>query len=242
MNDENHSRKDLESFTTPSRTLSRQSWKIFQIMAEFVEGFERLARIHPSVSFFGSARTPPEHPNYELACDIARRLSDAGFSVVSGGGPGLMEAANRGAYQGASPSVGLNIVLPHEQKGNAYQDIALTFRHFFARKVMFVKYATAYVVLPGGFGTLDELAEILTLVQTGKCRRIPIFLVGSEFWRGLVDWFRETLVKEGTIDEADLDLFRILDDPQDVVDAIFRYYESRKFEPSEEEEEIQLNL
>ncbi|MFA5531551.1 MAG: LOG family protein, partial [Thiohalomonadaceae bacterium] len=138
--------------------LTRESWKIFQIMAEFVEGFERLARIRPSVSIFGSARMKPDHPYYQLTEAIARQLSDAGFSVVSGGGPGIMEAANKGAYAGKSPSVGLNIQLPHEQSGNPYQDISLSFRHFFARKVMFVKYATAYVVLPGGFGTLDELA------------------------------------------------------------------------------------
>ena len=161
--------------------LSRESWKIFQIMAEFVEGFERLAQIKPSVSLFGSARMAPEHPYYQLTEEIARGLSDAGFSVVSGGGPGLMEAANKGAFAGKSPSVGLNIALPQEQSANEYQDISLQFRHFFSRKVMFVKYASAYVVLPGGFGTLDELAEILTLVQTGKTRRIPIILVHKPF-------------------------------------------------------------
>ncbi|HDJ86342.1 MAG TPA: TIGR00730 family Rossman fold protein, partial [Chromatiales bacterium] len=141
--------------------LTRESWKIFQIMAEFVEGFERLARIKPSVSIFGSSRTPPGHPYYTLAEGVSRVLSDAGFSVVSGGGPGVMEAANKGASAGRSLSIGLNIQLPHEQKSNGYQDISLHFRHFFSRKVMFVKYASAYVVLPGGFGTLDELAEIL---------------------------------------------------------------------------------
>ena len=222
--------------------LSRESWKIFQIMAEFVEGFERLARISPSVSIFGSARTPRDHPHYRLAEDISRRLSDAGFSVVSGGGPGIMEAINKGAYAGKSPSVGLNIQLPHEQSGNAYQDIALSFRHFFSRKVMFVKYAAAYVVMPGGFGTLDELAEILTLVQTGKSRRIPIILVGSRFWSGLADWFRQTLVTEGTIDAGDLDLFQVLDKADEVVDAIFRFYETREIEPSPEEREILLEL
>lgn len=222
--------------------LTRESWKIFQIMAEFVEGFERLARIKPSVSIFGSARTKPGHPYYALTEEISHLLSDAGFSVVSGGGPGIMEAANKGAYAGKSPSIGLNIQLPHEQGGNSYQDISLSFRHFFSRKVMFVKYAAAYVVLPGGFGTLDELAEILTLVQTGKTRRIPIILVHSPFWAGLVDWFRDTLVEEGTIDAADLDLFKVLDKPQDVVDAIFSHYEHRGFEPSAEEEAILLDL
>ncbi len=223
-------------------SLSRESWKIFQIMAEFVEGFERLARISPSVSIFGSARTPVDHPYYKLTEDIARSLSDAGFSVVSGGGPGIMEAANKGAYAGKSPSVGLNIQLPHEQAGNAYQDIRLSFRHFFSRKVMFVKYAAAYVVMPGGFGTLDELAEILTLVQTGKTRRIPIILVHSPFWNGLVDWIKNTLVAEKTVSPDDLDLFQVLDNPDDVVKAIFSHYEHRGFEPSAEEREILLEL
>jgi uncharacterized protein (TIGR00730 family) len=222
--------------------LTRESWKIFQIMAEFVEGFERLARIRPSVSIFGSARVKPDHPYYELTERIARQLSDAGFSVVSGGGPGIMEAANKGAYAGKSPSIGLNIQLPHEQAGNPYQDISLSFRHFFARKVMFVKYAAAYVVLPGGFGTLDELAEILTLVQTGKTRRIPIILVNSAFWTGLIDWLRAKLVGEGMIDATDMELFQVLDTPEDVVDAIFRHYEQRGFEPSAEEREILLDL
>jgi len=222
--------------------LTRESWKIFQIMAEFVEGFERLARIKPSVSIFGSARTAADHPYYELAEEIARALSDAGFSVVSGGGPGIMEAANKGAYSGKSASIGLNIQLPHEQIGNPYQDISLNFRHFFSRKVMFVKYAAAYVVLPGGFGTLDELAEILTLVQTGKTRRIPIILVHAPFWEGLLEWFRTTLVEEKTIDPEDLDLVKVLDKPQQVVDAIFAHYEHRGFEPSAQEREVLLDL
>ncbi len=222
--------------------LTRESWKIFQIMAEFVEGFERLAPIKPSVSIFGSARTAPDHPYYLLAEKIARALSDAGFSVVSGGGPGIMEAANKGAFAGPSPSIGLNIMLPHEQAGNPYQDVALSFRHFFSRKVMFVKYASAYVVLPGGFGTLDELAEILTLVQTGKSRKIPIILVHKPFWEGLIDWFTNTLVKEGTISESDIGLFIILDKPEDVVDAIFSHYETRGFKPSPTEEEILSEL
>lgn len=222
--------------------LTRESWKVFQIMAEFVEGFQKLAGIRPSVSMFGSARLPPDHPWYALAEDIAGRLSNAGFSVVSGGGPGLMEAFNKGAVTGRAPSIGLNIQLPREQGGNAYQDIALYFKHFFARKVMFVKYATAYVVLPGGFGTLDELAEILTLIQTGTSRRIPVILVGPEFWEGLVDWFRDTLVKEGMIDRDDLDILQIVSEPQQVLDEIFRYYEQRGFEPTAEEQEKQLHL
>lgn len=222
--------------------LTRESWKIFQIMAEFVEGFERLATIKPSVSMFGSARTDPEDPYYELAESIGYELSQAGFSVVSGGGPGIMEAANKGAYRGKSPSIGLNIELPHEQLGNPYQDISLGFQHFFTRKVMFVKYASAYVVLPGGFGTLDELCEILTLVQTGKSRRIPIILVQEHFWKGLVDWFRERLVEEGMIDAGDMDLISVVNEPQQVVDVIFDHYSTRGFEPSPEEREVMLEL
>ncbi len=222
--------------------LSRESWKIFQIMAEFVEGFERMARVKPSVSIFGSARTSPDHPYYQLTIDIARELSDAGFSVVSGGGPGIMEAANKGAYEGKSPSIGLNIQLPHEQSGNPYQDISLSFKHFFSRKVMFVKYASAYVVMPGGFGTLDELAEILTLVQTRKTRRIPIILVHRPFWQGLLDWFATTMVDEKVINPEDLDLVQIIDEPKDIVNAIFKHYETCGFEPSAEETEILLEL
>lgn len=222
--------------------LSRESWRIFQIMAEFVEGFEKLCLIAPSVSIFGSARTAVDDTWYVKTEQTARLLSDAGFSVVSGGGPGIMEAANKGALEGKSPSIGVNIQLPHEQKPNDYQEISLNFRHFFARKVMFVKYASAYVVFPGGFGTLDELAEILTLVQTGKSRRIPIILVGSDFWRGLIEWFRQTLVAEGTISPGDIDLMQIIDEPEGIVEAIFAHYESRSLEPSEAEQEILLEL
>jgi len=169
-------------------------------------------------------------------------LSDAGFAVVSGGGPGVMEAANKGAFFGEAPAVGLNIDLPREQQANAYQDISLRFRHFFARKVMFVKFATAYVVLPGGFGTLDELFEALTLVQTRKTRKMPIILMHAPFWRGLLDWFRERLVAEQMIDPTDLGLLQIVDEPQAVVDAIFAFYQQRGFEPSPEEREVLLNL
>ncbi len=222
--------------------LNRESWRIFQIMAEFVEGFERLAEIRPSVSIFGSARFKPDHPYYKLAEEIALRLSNAGFSVVTGGGPGIMEAGNKGAYHGKSPSIGLNIQLPMEQAGNPYQDIRLTFRHFFSRKVMFVKYASAYVVLPGGFGTLDELAEILTLIQTGKAPRIPIILVHEPFWAGLIDWIKASMVAEGTISPDDLELFQIVDDPEEVVTRIFNYYEHCGFEPSAEDQAIILDL
>ncbi len=222
--------------------LTRESWKVFQIMAEFVEGFEKLVAIKPSVSMFGSARIELGHPLYDLGEQVARMLSDAGFSVVSGGGPGLMEAFNRGAYGGRSQSVGLNIMLPHEQGANEYQDISLYFRHFFSRKVMFVKYASAYVVLPGGFGTLDELVEILTLVQTRKSRRIPIILVKREFWIGLIDWLQDTLVKQGMLDPEDMSLFRTVEEPQEVVDAIFDYYKDRGIEMTPEEKRRQLEL
>jgi len=222
--------------------LTRETWKIFQIMAEFVEGFERMAQVRPAVSIFGSARTESDHPYYRLTEAIARQLSDAGFSIISGGGPGIMEAANKGAFAGKSPSIGVNIQLPNEQSGNDYQDISLNFRHFFSRKVMFVKYAAAYVVMPGGFGTLDELAEILTLVQTGKTRRIPIILVCKDYWQGLIDWFSKSLLPQGMIDGPDLKLYEMLDTPEEVVAAIFRHYEQSGFEPTEEETRIMLDL
>lgn len=221
---------------------AKESWRMFGIMAEFFEGTERLDTIQPAVSIFGSARTNPNSPHYKLAEQIAKQLSDAGFAVISGGGPGIMEAANKGAYYGKSPSIGLNIQLPHEQHRNAFQDISQTFRHFFARKYMFVKFATAYVVLPGGFGTLDELMEALTLVQTGKTRKMPIILVYSEFWHGLLDWFRNALIAEGFISIDDMNLVQIIDEPEQVVSAIFQYYETSGFEPSAAEREIQLNL
>ncbi len=225
-----------------SSLLAREAWRVFGIMAEFVEATERLQFIRPAVSIFGSARTPLDHAYYKLTEDIARQLSDSGFSVISGGGPGIMEAANKGAFHGKSPSVGLNIQLPHEQHGNPYQDISQTFRHFFARKVMFVRHASAYVVMPGGFGTMDELFEALTLIQTGKSRKIPIVLVGSAFWAGLVDWLRGALAGEGMISPEDMDLIQVIDEPKAVVDTIFKFYETRGFEPSDAEREMQFSL
>lgn len=227
---------------TAPRYNARESWRIFGIMAEFVEATERLAAIRPAVSIFGSARTPPDHLYYMLTEQIARLLSDAGFAVISGGGPGIMEAANKGAFFGKSPSVGLNIQLPLEQAANPYQDISQTFQHFFARKFMFVKFATAYVVMPGGFGTLDELLEAMTLVQTRKCRKIPIILVHRPFWQGLLDWLRDRLVAEGMISAGDLDLVQVIDKPEEVVEAIFRHYEHRGFQPLPAEREMMLNL
>jgi uncharacterized protein (TIGR00730 family) len=221
---------------------ARESWRIFGIMSEFVEATERLSAIRPAVSIFGSARTRADHRYYELAEDIARQCSDAGFAVISGGGPGIMEAANKGAFHGKSPSIGLNIQLPHEQAANPYQDISQTFQHFFARKFMFVKFASAYVVMPGGFGTLDELLEAMTLIQTHKSRKIPIILVHGPFWQGLLDWFRERLVSERMINPEDLDLIQVIDKPEEVVEAIFKHYETRGFLPLPEEHELMLNL
>ncbi len=204
----------------------QESWRVFQIMAEFVEGFEQLANITPSVSIFGSARFSSEHPYYALAEQIAYQLSEAGFSVVSGGGPGIMEAVNKGAFAGPSQSIGVNINLPNEQKPNQYQNLSLNFKHFFVRKVMLVKYASAYVILPGGFGTLDELTEILTLVQTNKIQKIPIILVENSFWQGLLDWFKSTLVSQNTIAATDLDLITIVDKAEEVPQIIFDFYEN----------------
>ncbi len=221
---------------------ARESWRIFGIMSEFVEATERLSAIRPAVTIFGSARVPADSPYYQLTETIARLLSDSGFAVISGGGPGIMEAANKGAFDGKSPSVGLNIQLPHEQRANPYQDVSQTFRHFFARKYMFVRFASAYVVMPGGFGTLDELLEALTLIQTGKSRKIPIILVCSTFWAGLVDWFRTRLADERMIDPSDMDLIQVIDDPDRVVEAIFKHYEARPFAPLPNEREMMLNL
>ena len=221
---------------------ARESWRIFGIMSEFVEATERLAAIKPAVTMFGSARVRPESPYYELTERTARLLSDSGFSVISGGGPGIMEAANKGAFFGKSPSVGLNIQLPHEQQNNPYQDISQTFRHFFARKYMFVRFASAYVVMPGGFGTLDELMEALTLIQTGKARKIPLILVSSDFWGGMIDWFKDRLVGEGMVDAEDINLIQLIDEPEKVVEAIFKHYEARPFGPLPNEHEMLLNL
>jgi uncharacterized protein (TIGR00730 family) len=221
---------------------SREAWKLFGIMAEFFEATERLADVRPAVSVFGSARVKRDTEYYRLAEETARLLSEAGFAVFSGGGPGLMEATNKGAFEGGGMAVGLNIDLPREQPSSRYQHISLRFKHFFARKVMFAKFASAYVVLPGGYGTLDELFEALTLVQTGKGRQMPIILVHEPFWRGLLGWMRETLVKEGMIDDTDCELLQVVDQPKEVVDTIFAFYEKRGFEPSPAEREVLLNL
>jgi uncharacterized protein (TIGR00730 family) len=233
-----------KSFDSASREANAagEAWRLFRIMSEFVEATERMDEIRPAVSVFGSARVPAGHPYYALAEKTSRLLSDAGFSVVSGGGPGIMEASNRGAHFGRSPAVGLNIELPREQFGNTYQDISLLFRHFFARKAMFVRCASAYVFLPGGFGTLDEFSEVLVLMQTGKSARVPCILMHAPFWRGLLQWMRERLVGERMIDPQDVELVQVIDEPEGVVEAIFKHYEHRSFQPRAAEREILLNL
>lgn len=242
MNVKDKMPKRQEAAPIPGMSSAREAWRVFGIMAEFVEATERLADVQPAVSIFGSARVKPGTPYYELTETIARLLSDAGFSVISGGGPGIMEAANKGAFDGKGVSIGLNIQLPQEQHANPYQDVSQTFRHFFARKYMFVKLASAYVVMPGGFGTLDELMEALTLIQTRKSPRIPVILVGSDFWGGLLEWFKDKLVSEKMINPDDVDLLQVIDDPQAVVDAIFSHYETRGFLRLPEEHELLLNL
>ena len=221
---------------------AREAWRLFGIMSEFVEATERLEPLRPAVSLFGSARMKPEDRYFRLAEEIARKLSDAGFSVISGGGPGVMEAANRGAFHGRSASVGLNIELPREQHANAFQNVALYFKHFFARKYMFVKFACAYVVLPGGFGTLDELTEALTLIQTRKTPTMPIILVGSDFWRGLTDWMRIEMAGAGLISPDDVELMQVIDEPDRIVETIFKFYETRGFGLSASERERMLSL
>jgi len=221
---------------------SREAWKLFGIMAEFFDATERLANVRPAVSVFGSARVKRDTPFYRLGEETARLLAEAGFAVFSGGGPGLMEAVNKGAFEGGGMAVGLNIDLPREQPSSRYQTISLRFKHFFARKVMFAKFASAYVVLPGGYGTLDELFEALTLVQTGKGRQMPIILVNEPFWRGLLQWINERLVDEGMIDGTDCKLLQVVNEPKEVVDTIFKFYEKRGFEPSPAEREVLLNL
>jgi len=204
--------------------LGNETWRVFRIMSEFVEGFESLRNIGPAVSIFGSARLGRSSEYYKKTVKIAELLAKKGFAVISGGGPGIMEAANRGAAKAKGISIGLNIELPLEQKPNKYQNKSLHFKHFFARKVMFVKYAVGYVILPGGFGTLDEFFESLTLIQTHKIERFPVVVVGSEYWKGLISWMKNTMVKMGTISREDLDLFHLTDEPHEVVEIIEDFY------------------
>ncbi len=200
-----------------------ESWRIFRIMSEFVEAIEELSRLQNAVTIFGSARTEPDDIYYRKSEDLARRLALKGFSVITGGGPGIMEAANKGAAEAGGKSVGMNIRLPYEQKPNAYANISIDYKYFFIRKVMFVKYAVAYVILPGGFGTMDELFEALTLIQTRRIKSFPVILMGSEYWSGLVEWLKTTMLKEGKIDKEDLDLLHIIDEPEDAVKHIQKF-------------------
>ncbi len=199
---------------------AQESWRMFHILAEFVEGFDALARYHPAVSIFGSTRAKPEDEVYQKAERIGRLLAENGFSVITGGGPGAMEAANKGASLAGGKSIGLNIELPLEQKPNPYANITLRYRYFFVRKVMFVKYAVAYIILPGGFGTMDELFESVTLIQTHKIKPFPVILVGSNYWKGLLDWIKEVVLKEGRISPTDLDILQLIDDPEEIVKTI----------------------
>jgi uncharacterized protein (TIGR00730 family) len=213
----------------------KDTWTIFRIMAEFVEGFETLSEIGPCVSVFGSARTQPDHKYYKLGVEVAHKLTEAGFGVITGGGPGIMEAANKGAQEGGGSSVGLNIELPFEQGSNPYidRDKLIDFNYFFVRKVMFVKYAQGFVVLPGGFGTMDELFEALTLIQTRKITRFPVVLVGSDFWGGMVDWLKNTVLEEAhNIGPQDMLLFSVVDTAEDAVAYITEFYKQHLLRPN----------
>ncbi len=213
---------------------TNDSWAIFKIMGEFVNGFEKMSAIGPCVTIFGSARTQQEQKYYELTVNIAKRISEAGYGIITGGGPGIMEAGNRGAHLAGGTSVGLNIDLPFEQHDNPYidDDKSLDFDYFFVRKVMFVKYSQGFVVLPGGFGTLDELFEAITLIQTNKIGRFPIILVGSEFWEGLMKWLKATMLEAGNISATDLDLIKIADTDEEVVQIIDAFYKGHTLSPN----------
>ena len=214
---------------------TNDSWAIFKIMGEFVNGFEKMSKIGPCVSIFGSARTKTDNKYYELAVNVAREIVNNGYGVITGGGPGIMEAGNKGAHLGGGTSVGLNIDLPFEQHDNPYidNDKSLDFDYFFVRKVMFVKYSQGFVVMPGGFGTLDELFEAMTLIQTKKIAKFPIILVSTEFWGGLIDWIKTTLLEKfGNISEGDLDLFHVVDTPEEVLEILDKFYAEYNLSPN----------
>ena len=220
---------------TWKQTKDQHTWSVFKIMSEFVEGFEKLSNIGPCISIFGSARTKKSNPYYKDSVTIARKLTEKGYGIITGGGPGIMEAANKGAKEGGGESVGLNIDLPFEQTPNKYidQEKSIDFNYFFVRKVMFVKYAQAFVILPGGVGTLDELFETITLIQTKKIQNIPIILYGSEYWKGLINWLKKTVLeKEKCINQSDFDNFILLDNIDDVINAIDEFYKESKFSPN----------
>lgn len=233
MNDDRKIKEKLQPKTW-NEVKTNDSWAIFKIMAEFVTGYEKLSKIGPSVSIFGSARTKPEDPYYKLAEEVAFKLTQNGYGVITGGGPGIMEAGNKGAYRGKGTSVGLNIELPFEQHDNPWidNDKNLEFHYFFVRKVMFVKYSQGFIVMPGGFGTMDELFEAITLIQTKKIGRFPIVLVGRDFWSGLLDWIKKTLIAEGNISEEDLNLFRIVDTADEAIDHLNKFYAKYSLKPN----------
>jgi len=224
-----------KSRKTWKKSAQQNTWSVFKIMSEFVEGFEKLSNIGPCISIFGSARTKKSNPYYKDAVELSKKLTEKGYGIITGGGPGIMEAANKGAKAGNGPSVGLNIELPFEQTPNQYIDHekSIDFNYFFVRKVMFVKYAQAFVILPGGVGTLDELFETITLIQTEKIQKIPIILYGSDYWTGLLEWMKDTVLeKEKCINQSDLDNFLLLDDIDEVIDTIDEFYKKSKFAPN----------
>ena len=233
INDDRKIREKLQQKTW-NEIKTNDSWAIFKIMAEFVEGYEKLSKIGPCVSIFGSARTKPGEEYYELSEEVAFKLTQNGYGVITGGGPGIMEAGNKGAYRGKGTSVGLNIELPFEQHDNPWidKDKNLEFDYFFVRKVMFVKYSQGFIVMPGGFGTLDELFEAITLIQTKKIGRFPIVLVGSSFWSGLLDWIKNTLLEQGNISETDLKLFRIVDTADEAIEHLNKFYGKYSLKPN----------
>ena len=205
-----------------------ESWRLFRILGELVEGFDSLSGVEPAVSIYGSARIGPDDELYKQVEEIAQRLGDAGFTIITGGGPGVMEAANKGAFRAGVASVGLNIQLPEEQAPNVYTTQSITFRHFFVRKVMLVKYATAFIMMPGGVGTLDELTEILTLMQTHKIRPFPVVLFNSNYWKGFLDWLHTSVLTEGFISEEDFSLLRVCDETDDVIETVCQWYEKQE--------------
>ena len=205
-----------------------ESWRILRIMGELIEGFDKLSGVEPAVTVYGSARIKPSDKIYKQTEEIAHRLGRMGFTIITGGGPGLMEAANKGAMKAGAKSIGLNIELPDEQEGNAYTTKSISFNHFFARKVMLVKYATAFVITPGGMGTMDELTEVMTLMQTGKIKPFPVILFGSDYWKGLLEWLHGTTLARGYISEDDFNLLRVCDEPEAVTEIVCKWYETKE--------------
>ena len=218
---------DPEDVTTNNSMQAEEPWRLFRIMGEFVDGFEELSEVGPAVAFFGSSRISSRDPYYQLAARAAKTLVNAGYAIITGAGPGIMEGANRGATEANGQSVGLNIQLPIQQAANRYVRKLLNFKYFFCRRVMFVKYSKAFVVMPGGYGTLDEFFEIVTLIQTEKIEPVPVILVGKEFWQGVLHWMERELVQRGYIDRKDLDLFQVKETPAEILDAIETYYHNK---------------